>query len=326
MAQSYANQHGSGDRQFRLRSYTSVGFYAGPGGCDICLNGSTGANNTFFSGGTVSGSVWQVWDFGSPRILDEVKFYQSNTTSHGVWQWQGSADASSWTSIGATFTLGSTGTQTITTMSANVTGYRYYRLLGVSGTMSNGPFVRQWEFKLDVESATDLAVSYYDAQSKGDRSASITATHNTGFNYVRLIDGGLNFNGVDATSWAPGTGQFAKFDFGAAKCLRGCRYFQQNTTNQGTFKWQGSPDNSAWTDVGTTFTLGPTVGAGDTANYQEISTLESNTDAYRYWRMISTAGTQTDGPWVSEFLFKVGDAPPTPPVPSRPAAMALFFF
>lgn len=91
------------------------------------------------------------FDFGSgtSKIITEAILYQNTADSHGVWQWQGSNDASAWTSIGGTFTLGgATPTQTQTTLSANTTGYRYYQILGVSGNLSITPWLAEFQFKI----------------------------------------------------------------------------------------------------------------------------------------------------------------------------------
>lgn len=91
------------------------------------------------------------FDFGSGKdvLITEAKFYQQSATSHGTWKWQGSDDASDWTDIGSTFTLGSEATQTITELSGNSTEYRYYRILMTAGTTSNSPYQYEFEFKID---------------------------------------------------------------------------------------------------------------------------------------------------------------------------------
>jgi hypothetical protein len=67
--------------------------------------------------------------------------------SHGTWKWQGSNDDSSYTDIGSSFTLGGSTTQTQTELNGNVTAYRYYKLLGVSGTCTDTPYLEEIEFK-----------------------------------------------------------------------------------------------------------------------------------------------------------------------------------
>lgn len=88
------------------------------------------------------------FDFGvgASIKITEAKWYQQDTTSHGSWRWQGSNNDADWTDIGVAFTLGGATLQTQTQLSGNVTGYRYYRLLGVSGNFSDTPWNQEVEF------------------------------------------------------------------------------------------------------------------------------------------------------------------------------------
>jgi hypothetical protein len=36
-------------------------------------------------------------------MVDEAKWYQSDTNGHGTWKWQGSNDNSVWTDVGGHF-------------------------------------------------------------------------------------------------------------------------------------------------------------------------------------------------------------------------------
>lgn len=89
------------------------------------------------------------FDFGSGASvkITEAKWYQDGSTTHGTFKWQGSNNASIWTDIGSTFTLGGSSIQTITALSANATGYRYYQLIGTSGSVSGTPSIYEIEFK-----------------------------------------------------------------------------------------------------------------------------------------------------------------------------------
>ena len=82
------------------------------------------------------------------EVVTEATWTQTSTQTHGTWQWQGSNDATSFTNIGATFTLGGATGQVITVLSGNQAGWRYYRLLGVSGTVSTSPFLQEITFKV----------------------------------------------------------------------------------------------------------------------------------------------------------------------------------
>lgn len=149
MTTSYANSGGTGGRTGIITTSTSMALYGGSVISNL-VNGSFTANASnaiaFTTTGAVSGEYIR-FDFGSGKVIDEAKWYQDASNTHGTWKWQGSNDASSWTDIGTTFTLGGT-TQTITELSGNITAYRYYQLLGVSGNRSPTPWITEIEFKI----------------------------------------------------------------------------------------------------------------------------------------------------------------------------------
>lgn len=149
MATSYANTGGTGDRT-SIITVTSNRLFE-TGAYQALVNGVTSVETLqYWVNGTLSADVHYVqFDFGSSKIIDEAKYYQQLTSTQGTWKWQGSADASSWSNIGSSFGLGGVTTQTITALSGNVTGYRYYRLLAVSGTSNDSPWIYEFEFKID---------------------------------------------------------------------------------------------------------------------------------------------------------------------------------
>lgn len=158
---SYANTGGTGDRSAIITvvdsSTTGSSIVGGSGGSQSWVNNAALATGqSFFNGATGDGSqYWIRFDFlvGHSALITESKFYQGDATSQGTWKWQGSNVASpntttDWTDIGGNFTLVTAATTTSTSMSANATYYRYYRLLFMSGTTSGGPWTFQMEFKL----------------------------------------------------------------------------------------------------------------------------------------------------------------------------------
>ncbi|HZG32886.1 MAG TPA: hypothetical protein VEZ59_06390, partial [Sphingopyxis sp.] len=72
--------------------------------------------------------------------------------THGTWKFQVSNDNGGRVDIGSSFTLGGSTSQVLTQLAANVLGYRYLHLVGVSGTVSGSPFIQEVEFKI---AATD---------------------------------------------------------------------------------------------------------------------------------------------------------------------------
>ena len=145
---SYANTGGTGDRR-SIITITASGANVPTSG--NWINGDNSSNGQFFFGdAALTGSQWLQFDFGSGNtvLITEAKYYQQNTTAEGTWKWQGSNDASSWTDLGGTFALGGVATETITSLSGNTTKYRYYRMLGLSGSTSSNPWVYEMEFKI----------------------------------------------------------------------------------------------------------------------------------------------------------------------------------
>lgn len=153
VAQSYSNPGGSGPRGSLITATNSAFFTTGTAAS--LVDGATG-NVAYFSGASASGNYLR-FDFGAARKITEAKWYQSATDNHGTWKWQGSQDASSWTDIGSSFTFGGATTQTQTALSGNSTAYRYYQLLGVSGTTGTSSWVYEMEFKIDDPSSLNLS-------------------------------------------------------------------------------------------------------------------------------------------------------------------------
>ena len=115
-------------------------------------------------GATVGKYIRFDYGSGNSKIIDASRFYQAGTkTTHGVWKWQGSNDASSWTDIGSNFTLGSTSFITaMGDMSSNTTAYRYYQLYGISGTTASA-----WWSEMEFSEASVAEITGKVAQLNG---------------------------------------------------------------------------------------------------------------------------------------------------------------
>lgn len=149
--QSYNHPGGMGDRTGIITVTASVGLLTGSAGG--LVNGNIYDTSQYFNGGLSASAHWIKFDFGIARKLTESKWYQSANASQGTWKWQGSNDDSTYTDVGSSFTLGATNPQSQTSLSGNTTAYRYWKLVGVSGTTSSSPYVNECEFKLDDVSA-----------------------------------------------------------------------------------------------------------------------------------------------------------------------------
>lgn len=152
----YANPGGNGDRSAIIAASQSSGIF-GLGSAVNLIDGG-GGNTAYFDGSAVSGK-YLLFDFGAgiKKLITEINLTQSGVQTHGVWQFQGSNEASATPSNGSFVNIGNTFTLVgwdavsvyITEMSGNLDGYRHYRLLGVSGNTNGSPYVRKIYFKID---------------------------------------------------------------------------------------------------------------------------------------------------------------------------------
>jgi len=164
---SYVNDGGSGNRTGSITVTTSAGLTYTAGVGTTLVNGTTATNENYFFGVSASGHYIQFYFNDEYKVINEAKFYQSGTFSHGVWQWQASNDGSAWTDIGSTFTLGGYATQTMTELSSNTGGYKYYRIYGQSGTVSGAPWIYEFEFKIGNPVSGYSALQTYVAGATG---------------------------------------------------------------------------------------------------------------------------------------------------------------
>lgn len=140
---SYAPPLGTGDRHSTIALTSSRTFFNEPDGL---LDGNNSSSNSYWTQEPAA-DEWFQFDFVTPSIFNGIKWYQSKTTSHGTFKIQG-FNGSSATDVGGTFTLGGSGTQTITTPSANTTAYRYCRFTGVVPAVDFTTFLYEVEFSI----------------------------------------------------------------------------------------------------------------------------------------------------------------------------------
>ena len=151
------------------------------------------------------------------------------------------------------------------------------------------------------------SVSSSEAYETGNRQGTYTITSSgissiTGA-FANWIDGSNNNNGENAWHWNANSqnhnGGNITFDLGSgnSKIYTGVKLFQDNTSSSGNWKWQGSNDNSSYTDLDTNFTWG-----GSTT----IESTWTNNTAYRYIRLLGVIGSSsTAGPYQQDMQFKV---------------------
>lgn len=150
---SYSNPGGTGDRTALITvtdsypPYELFGGYSGTSALETLVNGAPYQWTIYFATQDAAGR-WFRFDFGAPKVITEAKWYQQTTDAQGTWVWQGSTDNSTWNNIGTSFAFGGATTQVITSLSGNTNYYRYYRLLGVNGSVTSNPWLYQMEFKI----------------------------------------------------------------------------------------------------------------------------------------------------------------------------------
>ena len=152
--QKYAGDIGAyitGDRTSTV-TVTASGFTPS-GTIANFVNGVKAGNNTdaWYFPADVSNTDFVIhFDMSTAVNISEATMNQGypwTSNTHGTWQWQGSTNDSDWDDIGATFTLGGSANQVQTTLNGNTSEYRYYRLLGITGTVSSSPYIAEIEFK-----------------------------------------------------------------------------------------------------------------------------------------------------------------------------------
>ena len=93
--------------------------------------------------------------------------FVSTTHGLGTWQWEGSNTGSfsgEETTIGSSFALGaSTGGQLLTQLNGNTTYYSWYQMRGLSGTISDYPYVFELQFKRGYQTTTTTTTQVTNA-------------------------------------------------------------------------------------------------------------------------------------------------------------------
>ncbi|TJW14472.1 MAG: hypothetical protein E5W82_10880 [Mesorhizobium sp.] len=304
---SYTSSGGSGNRS-SLITITTDATMLGSGGIAVLIDGAQTDSAWFMNGQT---GKYVKFDFGAGnyKIISELKWYQNNTFSQNIWVLDGSNDDVNWVPITDSFELGTSATTTIALSYNANKGYRYYRLLQVSGTTTSAPYLREIEFKIaSAPQAVDdnsAIPSYLNPGATGDRTASITVTSSmsptSGSLLSNFIDGAFGSTSTDSVELpAALSGQWITFDFGSgvSKIITGFVWWASTFIGQGDWKLQGSNDNSAWTDLSTSVPLGGAV-------RKVYHGAAANTTGYRYYRLLQTSGLTSGNPWNEEVQFEI---------------------
>lgn len=291
-----------GARDYRVGLITVTADITITGGADGLIDGAN-TSAIFFANGQAVAGKFVKFDFGSgvKKRITEITWNQNQVTSNGTWKFQGSNDDSTWTDVSTSnFTFNVSGDQVIDNgISTNTTFYRYYRLLGVSGTTSSFPAIYEIQFKIAEEGGEDNTPAWTGVGGRGARTDIITVTEDVGLGAsANVILNGDYGNVVDFTGGTT-AGRYMQFTFpeGIEVVIDAVRLHQSNTSAQGNWKLQRSDNGTDWTDVGDPFALG-----GATNSVGEIVT---DNIAARYWRVTTTSGTVSGSPWITEVEFRI---------------------
>lgn len=143
--------------------------------------------------------------------------------------------------------------------------------------------------------------SYANTGGTGNRTGIITISHvlltpGGAANFQFLIDGSQANTGY----WGGFSGsgnEWLKIDLGTAKCIDAFKWYQSGATAQGTWRWEGSNDDSSYTQCGSDIAL------NGTTSGTEFTFAHSN--GYRYYRLRFMSGTSSSGPYLREWEFKI---------------------
>lgn len=118
-----------------------------------------------------------------------------------------------------------------------------------------------------------------------------------------LVGGGYG-NGYFWNTGASNTGQTIQFQFTTTQngtqsvIIDEAKWYQNTSTSEGIWQWQGSNDGVSWTNVGSQFTLG-----GSTTT--TITALNGNTTAYGYYQMLGISGSLNSTPYLQGIDFHI---------------------
>lgn len=328
MATSYANNGGTGERRVEIVTTTNFVSSAGDIGTGasysadqlgVFVDGVTsttlgnGGTGRQFGNGNDNNDRNVQFDFGvgAAIVIDEIKIYLSGTASHGSnFTIEGSNNGSSWTTLKSAFNITGNSLAGTAYSFTNTTAYRYYRL-HTTGTSTFGGSSGNWtefEFKLEDTTPQTSRTSVYNTGGKGNRTAFVTVTTDLSLSagsISLIIDGDQTNNSSHAiTLNAGGTTKNIMWDFGAGISpvidTIGIWTGAAPTNSDGSWKFQGSPDASSWTDLESTSTL------FDTGNgYKLTKRTVANTTGYRYYRLLQTSGSTAILPTITEVEFKI---------------------
>lgn len=151
------------------------------------------------------------------------------------------------------------------------------------------------EITQEATGTANAAPGYGNPDGNGDRQLTVTYMGSDSW------AGGGPYAALDGSTANSGwlnsgqTGTLA-WDFHRPRVITEITWKQSGATSQGTFNIDGSNDFSSWTTLTTGVNLGGT--------NPTVATF-SNSTGYRFYRFNRTAGSTSNGPYVTEVEFKI---------------------
>lgn len=296
---SWTSAISTGNRQMLMDVSVHGGLTTGNGNVRYWIDGTSGSNGGTFSfdwnSATGDGSDYILFDlYDVPANICGFKIFQSSTTSHGAWNFEGSNDKSNWAVIHS-FTMTGSPTGVETTFDNGV-NYRYYRFRHMSGNRSSIPY--QYEIEFYAGYSGEIETSWEDEISEGDRTSIITGTVTnislTGA-IARWFDNLFGNNTSESNWWNTANGNgtgFITLDFGTPRRIEGYR-LRGGEYAHGMWEIAGSDDNSNW-DV---------IFEGRLNSGADTPICFRNKEYYRYYRFRHLSGQRLNSPWLNEMYF-----------------------
>lgn len=141
---SYSSPFGTGNRNSIIR-VTNQNISIANSPPNQWVNGVLNDQVSFFANGTNTGVETVTFEFLDDVRIDGFRWIQSSTTAHGLWNFEASADGSTWEVVYENFTLG--GNLITTYEFTNNLSRRFYRLRAMSGSRGNNPWIHEIEFR-----------------------------------------------------------------------------------------------------------------------------------------------------------------------------------
>lgn len=299
----YGNTGGTGDRTSIISVSTNATISSGT--VDNLVDGG-------FSNNASDGFIWNAgqtervvtFDFGTPKVIDEITWYMTHDDPQNRWCIEASADASTWRLMHPSTQF--RGATPVFPMHHNTKGFRYWRFRQLLFETSASARHLECEFRIGDGVGVEPQFDWRAPFSVGDRQAIIagtTSTFTSGGSSVRtnLYDGDYANNDTD--SWwsgtTPGAGANIRFDFGSEVLVGGFQIGRASVPadDVGVWRWQRSPDDSEWTTIGDDFAW---VG-------HNLVVYRPHDVPCRYYRLLRVSGG-----WSTSRLYEIHFLGPNP--------------